>query len=48
VPRERILIEAHGKSEAANADGDLDVYALERRVTVRLQLPASGQVAERD
>jgi outer membrane protein OmpA-like peptidoglycan-associated protein len=48
VPREHILIEAHGKSEAASADGDLDVYALERRVTVRLELPAAAQVASRD
>jgi outer membrane protein OmpA-like peptidoglycan-associated protein len=48
VPRERILIEAHGKSAAGKADGDLDAYALERRVTVRLQLPASAQVAARD
>jgi outer membrane protein OmpA-like peptidoglycan-associated protein len=48
VPRERILIEAHGKSAAGSADGDLDAYALERRVTVRLQWPGSGQVAERD
>jgi outer membrane protein OmpA-like peptidoglycan-associated protein len=48
VPREHILIEAHGKSAAGNADGDLDAYALERRVTVRLQLPGSAQVAARD
>jgi outer membrane protein OmpA-like peptidoglycan-associated protein len=48
VPREHILIEAHGKTEAASADGDLDAYALERRVTVRLQLPGAGQVASRD
>ena len=48
VPRERIIVEAHGKSAAGNADGDLDAYAFERRVTVRLQLPGSGQVAERD
>jgi len=48
VPRERILIEAHGKSAAGDADGDRDAYAFERRVTVRLQLPISGQVAERD
>ena len=47
VPRERIHIEAHGKTEA-QADGDLDGYALERRVTVRLQLPDRGQVAWRD
>jgi outer membrane protein OmpA-like peptidoglycan-associated protein len=45
VPRERILIEAYGKSAAGSADGDLDSYALERRVTVRLQLPGSPPVA---
>jgi outer membrane protein OmpA-like peptidoglycan-associated protein len=48
LPRERMLVEAHGKSEAGSADGDLDAYALERRVTVRLQLPDSSQVARRD
>jgi outer membrane protein OmpA-like peptidoglycan-associated protein len=48
MPGERMLIEAHGKTEAVSADGDLDAYALERRVTVRLQLPDSGQVARRD
>jgi len=48
VPEERILVEAHGKVEAAAADGDLDAYALERRVTVRVELPASAQVASRD
>ena len=48
VSRERILIEAYGKSAAATADGDLDSYALERRVTVRLQLPGSPQVAARE
>ena len=48
VPRERIVIEAHGKSAAGDADRDLDAYAFERRVTVRLQLPGSTQVAARD
>ena len=48
VARERIVIEAHGRSAAGDADGDLDAYAFERRVTVRLQLPGSPQVAERD
>lgn len=48
VPCERILIEAHGKSESASAQGDLDAYALDRRVTVRVELSASGQVARRD
>lgn len=48
VPRERMLIEAHGRGEATAAAGDLDAYAFERRVTVRLQLQDSGQVARRD
>ena len=48
VAPERILIEAHGKSESTSADGDLDGYAFDRRVTVRLELPRSGEVARRD
>jgi len=49
VPREHILIEAHGRSGVASLAGDLDAYALERRVTVRLQLPGgAAQVARRD
>jgi outer membrane protein OmpA-like peptidoglycan-associated protein len=48
VPGERILIEAHGKADSAAEDGDLDAYALERRVTVRIELPTSTQVASRD
>jgi len=48
VPRERIHIEAHGKTEAKAAAGDLDAYALDRRVTVRLLLPSAGEVARRD
>jgi outer membrane protein OmpA-like peptidoglycan-associated protein len=48
VPRERIVLEAHGKSASSAEQGDLDAYALERRVTVRLQLTAPEQVARRD
>lgn len=48
VPAERILIEAHGKAQSAAADGDLDAYALERRVSVRVELPTVAQVARRD
>jgi outer membrane protein OmpA-like peptidoglycan-associated protein len=48
MPRERLTVEAHGKSESTSAAGDLDAYALERRVTVRLQLQSAGQVARRD
>jgi outer membrane protein OmpA-like peptidoglycan-associated protein len=48
VPRERIRIEAHGKTEAQAAAGDFDAYALERRVTVQLLLPSSAAVARSD
>jgi outer membrane protein OmpA-like peptidoglycan-associated protein len=48
VPRERIHIEAYGKTEAKAAAGDLDAYALDRRVTVQLLLPSGGEVARRD
>jgi outer membrane protein OmpA-like peptidoglycan-associated protein len=51
VPCERILIEAHGRgtAAAAAAGGDADGYALLRRVTVRVELPAAaGQVARRE
>jgi outer membrane protein OmpA-like peptidoglycan-associated protein len=48
VARERILIEAHGKTEASAADGDVDGWALDRRVTVRLQRPDSAAVARRE
>lgn len=47
VPRQRLIVEAHGK-HAAPADGDADAYALERRVTVRLQLDRAAQVARRE
>jgi len=37
VPPERIDTHAHGDREASSADGDLDSYALERRVRARLR-----------
>jgi outer membrane protein OmpA-like peptidoglycan-associated protein len=48
VPRERMLVAAHGKRTVTGADGDSDDYALARRVTVRMQLGHSDQVARRD
>jgi outer membrane protein OmpA-like peptidoglycan-associated protein len=48
VPSERIAIEAHGKAESTSTAGDLDAYALDRRVTVRVELQGAGQVASRD
>jgi outer membrane protein OmpA-like peptidoglycan-associated protein len=48
VPASRVVIEARGKSESQSEQGDLDGYALERRVTVRLELTGASQVAARD
>jgi outer membrane protein OmpA-like peptidoglycan-associated protein len=48
LPAARIVIEAHGKSESQSAAGDLDGYAFDRRVTVRLQQPVAAEVASRE
>jgi outer membrane protein OmpA-like peptidoglycan-associated protein len=45
IDRERLIIEAHGASESQSAAGDLDAYALDRRVTVRLERSASATPA---
>jgi len=48
VPEGRIIVEARGKSESQSAAGDLDGYAFDRRVTVRLEQPGAAEVASRD
>jgi outer membrane protein OmpA-like peptidoglycan-associated protein len=48
VPRERMFLEAHGRTEARGAGGDVDGYALDRRVTVQLQRAAAAAVARRE
>lgn len=45
IARERLLIEAHGASESLSTAGDLDAYALDRRVTVRLERGAATAAA---
>lgn len=49
MARERLIVEAHGAAESMSAAGDLDAYALDRRVTVRLERgavpPGSESVA---
>jgi outer membrane protein OmpA-like peptidoglycan-associated protein len=37
IPSDRIVIEAHGEHDSSSADGDLEGYAFERRVTVRIE-----------
>ena len=45
MTRERLIVEAHGASESTSAAGDLDAYALDRRVTVRLERRATAAAA---
>ena len=37
IPADRIVIEAHGEHESTSSEGDLEGYAFERRVTVRIE-----------
>lgn len=37
IPADRIVIEAHGEHESTSTEGDLEGYAFERRVTVRIE-----------
>jgi outer membrane protein OmpA-like peptidoglycan-associated protein len=46
IDASRLVVEAHGESEATAAKGDMDGYALERRVTIRLEQPAKDSVAQ--
>jgi outer membrane protein OmpA-like peptidoglycan-associated protein len=41
----RLVIEAHGESEATTVEGDLDGYALDRRVVVRIEKVGDEAVA---
>jgi outer membrane protein OmpA-like peptidoglycan-associated protein len=48
VAKNRLIVEGHGKSESTSTDGDLDGYAFDRRVTVRLERPGTTEVASRE
>lgn len=43
VPKDHMIVEGHGKSESTASDGDLDGYAFDRKVTVRLERAASQE-----
>lgn len=43
VPQERLVIQGHGSAESTSPQGDMDAYAFDRRVTVRLQGAAVAQ-----
>lgn len=42
-PQDRLVIAAHGASQSTSPQGDLDAYAFDRRVTVRLESAAVAQ-----
>lgn len=48
VPRDRLVIAGHGSSQSTSPRGDLDAYAFDRRVTVRLESPAVAQANQKD
>jgi outer membrane protein OmpA-like peptidoglycan-associated protein len=46
VAPDHIVVEAHGKSEATSSEGDMDGYAFDRRVTVRIERSNPEAVAK--
>ena len=45
-PQERLVVQAHGSSSSTSPQGDLDAYAFDRRVTVRLESPAVARAED--
>jgi outer membrane protein OmpA-like peptidoglycan-associated protein len=48
LSQDRLIVEAHGKSEATSAEGDVDGYAFDRRVSVRIERAGTGAVARNE
>jgi outer membrane protein OmpA-like peptidoglycan-associated protein len=46
VAPDHIIVAAHGKSEATSTDGDMDAYAFDRRVTVRIERTSPEAMAK--
>jgi outer membrane protein OmpA-like peptidoglycan-associated protein len=46
VSPDHIIVEAHGKKEATTTEGDMDGYAFDRRVTVRIERGSPEAVAK--
>jgi outer membrane protein OmpA-like peptidoglycan-associated protein len=47
VDTSRLIIESHGESQSSTSEGDLDGYAFDRKVTVRIEREVDGVVANR-
>ncbi|MDB6089288.1 MAG: hypothetical protein JWN85_2072 [Gammaproteobacteria bacterium] len=48
VTKDRMIVEGHGAAESTSTEGDLDGYAFDRKVTVRLEGPGTQEVANRE
>jgi outer membrane protein OmpA-like peptidoglycan-associated protein len=48
VAKDHLVVEGHGKGEATSMEGDVDGYAFDRKVTVRLERVDGQQVARND
>jgi outer membrane protein OmpA-like peptidoglycan-associated protein len=48
VDASQIVVEAHGAADSKTAAGDLDGYAFDRRVTVKIERDASDKVVARN
>jgi outer membrane protein OmpA-like peptidoglycan-associated protein len=48
VPKDHLIVEGHGKGESTSMEGDVDGYALDRKVTVRLERTGGQEVARND
>jgi outer membrane protein OmpA-like peptidoglycan-associated protein len=47
VDASRLIVESHGETQSSTAEGDLDGYAFDRKVTVRIEREVGGVVANR-
>ncbi len=47
ITPDRLIVEGHGKSDASSEEGDLDGYAFDRRVTVRIERKGDEALASR-
>jgi len=48
VSKDHLIVEGHGKAESTAMDGDVDGYAFERKVTVKLEHVMTTEVARND
>ena len=48
VSTDRLIVEAHGKADATSEEGDMDGYAFDRKVTVRIERASPESVARNE